>query len=284
MRVSAQLADALTGAQRWAERYDRQIEDVFALQDEVARTIVAMLAAHVNRAEIERAINKAPETWQAYDYYLRAVDAYDSYASSLRAADLYEGRRLLEQSLAIEPNYARAYARLAMTHMAAYLIALDDDHLNPAALDQLHPNLPEAHAALGRALGLRREHEAAVDEFEKAMVLNPNFTDWRFSEILVWTGDPARAIEAAERDMRLDPFYYHQRLQRWGSPTICSSSIRRRYPSCENVFPRRRIGVPAASGSPRLTPNWETSNRPGQRPPRFSGSSLNIRLRAHRRD
>jgi adenylate cyclase len=101
--------------------------------------------------------------------------------------------------------------------MAAYLLALDDDHLNPAALDrayqlackavQLDPNLPEAHAALGRALGLRREHEAAVAEFEKAMALNPNFTDWRFSEVLVWAGHPARAIEAAERDMRLDPFY-----------------------------------------------------------------------------
>ena len=132
VRISAQLADAVTGAHRWAERYDRQIEDVFAVQDEVARTIVAILAAHVNKAEIERTINKAPETWQAYDYYLRAVDAYASYGSSFRATDLYEARRLLEQSLAIDPNYARAYARLAMTHMAAYLNALDDDYLNPA--------------------------------------------------------------------------------------------------------------------------------------------------------
>jgi TolB-like protein len=62
VRISAQLADAVTGAQRWAERYDRQLEDVFAVQDEVARTIVAILAAHVNKAEIERTINKAPET------------------------------------------------------------------------------------------------------------------------------------------------------------------------------------------------------------------------------
>jgi hypothetical protein len=67
LRVSAQLADAVTGAHRWAERYDRQIEDVFVVQDEVARTIVAILAAHVNKAEIERSLNKPPETWQAYD-------------------------------------------------------------------------------------------------------------------------------------------------------------------------------------------------------------------------
>src|SRR5262245_45429258 len=66
VRISAQLADAETGAQRWAERYDREMESVFAVQDEIARTIVAILAAHVNKAEIERTINKPPETWQAY--------------------------------------------------------------------------------------------------------------------------------------------------------------------------------------------------------------------------
>jgi TolB-like protein len=74
VRISVQLANAVTGAHRWAERYDRQLDDVFAVQDEVARTIVAILAAHVNKAEIERTLRKAPETWQAHDYYLRAAD------------------------------------------------------------------------------------------------------------------------------------------------------------------------------------------------------------------
>jgi adenylate cyclase len=70
IRISAQLVDAVTGAHRWAERYDRQLEDVFAVQDEVACSIVVKLAAHVNKAEIERTINKRPETWQAYDSLL----------------------------------------------------------------------------------------------------------------------------------------------------------------------------------------------------------------------
>ena len=217
VRISGQLTDAVTGAHRWAERYDRQLEDVFAVQDEVARTIVAMLAAHVNKAEIERTLNKPPETWQAYDYYLRAADAHASFLSSWEAAELYEARRLLEHALAIDPNYARAYARLARTHITAWLISLDGDHLNPACLDrachlarkavQLDPNLPEAHAALGFVLGRRREHEAAIAEFERAMALNPNFTDWRFGNILLFAGDPVRAIEAGQRHMRLDPFY-----------------------------------------------------------------------------
>jgi len=217
VRISAQLADALTGAHRWAERYDRQLEDVFAIQDEMARTIVAILAAHVNKAEIERAINKAPETWQAYDYYLRAADAHSSFLSSFKVAELYEARRLLEQSLAIDANYARAYARLAWTHFSAWANALDGDYLNPASLDrayhlarkavQLDPNLPVAHAVLGQVRVRRGEYGTAVAEFERSMALNPNFTDWRFAEVLVIAGDPIRAVEVVERHMRSDPFY-----------------------------------------------------------------------------
>jgi adenylate cyclase len=217
VRISVQLIDAATGIHRWAERYERQLEDVFAVQDEVARTIVAILAAHVNKAEIARSLNKPPEIWQAYDYYLRAADAHASFSSSYKAAELYEVRRLLEQSIAIDPNYARAYARLSWTVVQTWVNALDGDYLNPAALErayqlarkavQLDPNLPQAHAQLGTVLSRRHEHEAAVAEFEKAMALNPNFTDWRFGQVLIWAGDPARAVEAVERHMRLDPFY-----------------------------------------------------------------------------
>jgi adenylate cyclase len=171
----------------------------------------------VNKAEIERTINKPPEIWQAYDYYLRAVDRLAAFWSSFEASELYEMRRLLEQTLAIDPNYARAYAKLAWTHLSAWINKFDDDYLNPAALDQayrvarkavqLDPNLPEAHAVLGQALGRRREHEAAIAEFERAMALNPNFSHWAFAEVLVFAGHPARAIEVVERHMRLDPFY-----------------------------------------------------------------------------
>jgi adenylate cyclase len=217
VRITAQLIDAITGAHRWAERYDRELDDVFAVQDEVACTIVAILAAHVNKAEIERSIDKPPETWQAYDCYLRAADAHVSFRSSWKATEFYETRRLLEQTLAIDPNYARAYAELAQNHVTAWLVSLDGDHLNPACLDrachlarkavQLDPNLPKAHATLGFVLGRRGEHEVAVAEFERAMALNPNFTDWRFGDTLVFAGDAARAVEATERTMRLDPFY-----------------------------------------------------------------------------
>jgi adenylate cyclase len=217
VRISAQLADAVTGTQRWAERYDRQLTDVFAVQDEVARTIAALLAAHVNRAEIERTLNKPPAAWQAYDYYLRAADVHASFFPAFRVADLYEVRRLLEQSLAIDPNYARACARLSWTHFSAWVEPLDGDYLKPETLDRAHqlarrafqlaPNLPEAHARLGMVLIRRREHGAGIAAFERALALNPNFTDFSIAHSLVLAGEPARAVEAANRHMRLDPFY-----------------------------------------------------------------------------
>jgi adenylate cyclase len=217
VRISAQLVDAGTGAHRWAERYDRQFADIFAIQVEMARTIAPILAAHVNKAEIERTLNKPPASWQAYDYYLRAVHLMGTYFSSLRVADLYEVRRLLEQSLALDPGYAPACVKLARTYFNVWVNPLDGDHLNPAALDlafalarkavELDHTLPEAHAVLGHVVGRRGGHDAAIAAFERAFALNPNFTDWRFAENLVWAGEPERAIAAIDRFMQLDPYY-----------------------------------------------------------------------------
>ena len=76
VRIAAQVIDAMTGARLWAERYDREVHDVFAVQDEVVRMIVAILAVHVNRAEIERVLLKLPAAWEAYECYLRGAEAW----------------------------------------------------------------------------------------------------------------------------------------------------------------------------------------------------------------
>jgi adenylate cyclase len=129
VRITAQLIDAMTGAHRWAERYDGELDDVFAVQDEMARAIVAILAAHVNRAEIERALLKPPAALEAYDFYLRGAEAFFLHVSRLTKASLPDVRHLLEQSLAMDPDYARAHAMLSRTHMYAYLEPLDCDYL-----------------------------------------------------------------------------------------------------------------------------------------------------------
>src|SRR5262249_40224676 len=135
VRITAQLVDAMTGAHRWAERYDRELHEIFAVQDEVARAIVAILAAHVNRAEVERTLLTPPAAWGAYEYYLRGAEAFFLHVTRrTKASPLYEARRLLEQSLAIDPDYARAAAVLSWTHFHAYFEPFDGDYLSPAAL------------------------------------------------------------------------------------------------------------------------------------------------------
>jgi adenylate cyclase len=216
IRITAQLIDAKTGAHRWAERYDRELHDVFAVQDEVARAIVAILAAHVNRAETERALLKPPAAWDAYDFYLRGAEAFFLHFSRRTKTSLYDARRLLEQSLAIDPHYARAYAMLSRTYVYAYAEPFDCDYGSLAAVDRavelaettvrLDPRLPQAHAQLGYVLLFRRQHDAAIAAFERAFALNPNFVDNRFAIVLTYAGEPERAIEVLEAKLRLDPF------------------------------------------------------------------------------
>jgi adenylate cyclase len=217
IRITAQLIDAVTGAHRWGERYDRELHDAFAVQDEVARTIVAILAAHVNRAEIERALLKPPAAWEAYEYCLRGAEAFLLHITRRTKASLYDARRLLEQSLAIDPSYARAYAMLARTYVYAYTDPTDgdSDYVNPAALDRalelaetavhLDARLPQARAQLGDVLIWKRQHDIGIAEFERALALNPNFIEWRYARALTFAGEPARALEVLEENMRLDP-------------------------------------------------------------------------------
>ena len=132
-------------------------------------------------------------------------------------ADLYEVRRLVQQSLAIDPNHARSYALLANTYITVWVDGLDGDFLSPGALDQAHqfarkaleldPNLAEAHASLGFALVFRREYGASIAALERAVALNPNYVDWRFGYPLVLAGQARRAIDVLDAYMRLDPLY-----------------------------------------------------------------------------
>ena len=217
MRINAQLVDAMTGAHRWAERYDRQLDDVFVIQDQVVRAIVPVLVAHVNKAEVERTLLKPPLTWQAHDFYLRGSESLRAYLSSYDGADLRAARKLLEQSLSVDPNYTRAYVDLSYTYFTVWINRVDADFLKPEVLDrayqlarkavELDPNLPQARAQLGMVLSFRRRHDEAIAEFERARAMNPNFDDWRFANFLIYAGDAARALKVSEALVRLDPFY-----------------------------------------------------------------------------
>jgi len=217
VRITAQLVDAETGAHRWAERYDRKLDDVFAIQDEVVRSIAPLLVAHVTKAEVERTLLKPPATWQAYHYFMRGLDLHLSYQSSQEVSALREARRLLEQSISIDPAYTRHYSDLAISHLSSWVNYGDNDFLRASALErayqfarqaaQLDPQLAYAQATFAHVLTWRRQHEAALGALERAIALNPNYSHWQVAATLMWAGEVEQAVESMKAYMRLDPYY-----------------------------------------------------------------------------
>lgn len=214
VRVSAQLVDATTGGHLWAEHYDRRIADVFAVQDELARTIAAILAVRVTKAEAERVLLRAPSSWQAHEFYLRAAEVFRLRGRSRSAVD--DARRLAAQALAIDPEYARSHALLSKIEWWTYVEPVNGDYLQPATLARAHdlaqravqlaPDLPEAHAQLGWTLIFQREHRPGIEEFERAFALNRSFVDNRFALALTYAGSPQEAVAFLDANIHLDPF------------------------------------------------------------------------------
>jgi adenylate cyclase len=214
VRIAVQLVDAETGAHRWAERYDRVLDDVFALQVEVARSIATVLAAHIRKVETERVLRKAPTGWQAYDLHLRAAHVLNSFLATHKVPDLWTARGFGERAIALDPNYARSYALLSTTYVIDWLntfsaeasTALDRAHELASRAVELDASLPQARAQLANVLCWQGQHDAGLAEFERAIALNPSFADWRFAYALTMAGDARRAIEVWAAYMRTDPF------------------------------------------------------------------------------
>lgn len=216
VRISVQLTDVATRASRWAERYDCNVEKLFTVQDDVVRTIVSVLAAHLNQSEVERTSRKPPAAWQAYDYYLQGSDTYAAFHREMTAANIYRARSLIERCIALAPSFSPAYVVLSATYTTSYNLPLDNDYLKPEALTEAHrtatiavkcdPKSPKAHTQLGYAMIYMRQPDRAVSLFERAMALNPNFSDWRLALALMMAGHMHKAVEVAQAHLRLDPF------------------------------------------------------------------------------
>ena len=228
----------MTGSHRWAERYDRDVKDVFAVQDEVARTVAAILAAHVSKAEAERTLLKPPTSLQAYDYYMRAAETYATFLHAMAVPAIYETRRLLDQCLAIEPGYARAHISIRRPKFRLGPMDLTATPQSRSLLKRLisgregcstRPQFASGVCAIGICPVHQGMPDAAVAEFERAIELNPNFTDWRFSVVLIFAGQAERAIEVAKAHLRVDPFALPIARGYLGLAISCSEDMRRRW-------------------------------------------------------
>jgi serine/threonine protein kinase/tetratricopeptide (TPR) repeat protein len=175
IRVSAQLISVLNGLQLWSDRYDREMEDVFAIQDEIAQNIVKALRVVISEDE-KKAIEKvATDNVQAYDYYLRGRTFFHQH----RRTSLEFARKMFTRAIEVDPNYARAYAGIAdcCSILFMYFDAREAnlkqaDKASQTALD-LDPDLAEAHSARGLSYSLSKRYEKAQEEFEIAMKLDP---------------------------------------------------------------------------------------------------------------
>ncbi|MGT2440484.1 winged helix-turn-helix domain-containing protein [Bradyrhizobium betae] len=210
VRITAQLNDATTGGHLWAERYDRELVDVFAVQDEITNAIAAAIEPQIHAAENFRSRRKPPASLDAWDLLMRALSHYWRVTRQDHGA----AQTLLEHAIAIDPDYGQALAVLAANHMfgvhlgwaelaavapvaeAAALAAVRCDHEDAWA-----------HAALGSVCFSTRRLADALSEFEQALALNPNFSlaQGYYALALSYAGRSAESFEAAQRAIRLSP-------------------------------------------------------------------------------
>ena len=210
VRITAQLSDIATGGQIWAERYDRGLVDVFAVQDEITEAIVAAIEPQLYAAENFRAKRKPPDSMDAWDLVMRALSHY----WRVTRQDNVVSQALLEKAIAIDPNYGQALGVLAASHtFSAHMGWADMATAAPiaerAALAAILADSedPWAHHALGCAYLFTRRFDDSLAEFELALLLNPNFSlaQGYYGLALSYCGRWEEANLAARRALRLSP-------------------------------------------------------------------------------
>jgi TolB-like protein len=210
VRITAQLNDAATGKQVWAERYDRRLSGVFAVQDEITDAIVAAVEPQVYAAENFHAQRKAPENLDAWDLVMRALSHY----WRVNREDHLLALRLLEQAIAIDPTYAQGLAVFAVSHMfgahmgwADVTTALPVAERAALAAVRADGDDPWAHLALATIHLHHGRFDDSLAEFEMALRLNPNFSlaQGYYGLVLSSIGRWREGSEAARRALRLSP-------------------------------------------------------------------------------
>ncbi len=210
VRITVQLNDVGSGSHVWAERYDRDVADVFALQDEITEAIVAAIEPQLYAAEHFRARRKPPSSMDAWDLVMRALAHYNL----VTVRDHEITRELLQQAIAIDPDYSQALGLLGASYAFGAHMGWQDPSVavplaERAALAavRLDGEDPWAHHALGGAHLLLRRFDDAIAAQELALHLNPSFAHAQnyYATALTFSGRWRDALEAINRALRLSP-------------------------------------------------------------------------------
>ncbi|MGB8608555.1 adenylate/guanylate cyclase domain-containing protein [Bradyrhizobium sp.] len=240
IRVTVQLIDAETDRHIWAERYDRKLEDIFAIQDEMTCAIVATLPGRVEAATQDRAKRKPTDNMAAYECVLTAKVLHHR---AIRE-DNAEAQRLLDRALALDPNYAHAHAWKACVLGQSWIYAWCADR--DATFEQvaaelgtalaLDDNDSDVHRILAAVNLTHDDHEKAAYHQERALALNPNYDliVVQQGELLTWLGRPEEGIDWIKKAMRLNPYHPERFWSHLGRACYCAE----RYAEATEAFSR----------------------------------------------
>jgi adenylate cyclase len=211
IRVTAQLIEAETGNHVWAERYDRDLADIFAMQDEITHALTTALTPAIADAELRRAIRKPPESLDAWAAYQRGL----WHLSKANSEDDTIAQNFFRQAIDLDSTFAPAYSALALAQLQAAAIyqklGLAEAQSSAESLARRAVSLDgadaEARSCLGWALQARGELDGALVEIERALAMSPNLAvaHWQRGATLIFWGQPMKGLDALETCIRLDP-------------------------------------------------------------------------------
>jgi len=256
LRITAQLNDSVTGHQLWGERYDRELKDMFELQDDVRQKIVAALALKLSPKESEMMAKRPTGNVEAYDAWARGL----RHSTFLTRQDNLEARRMFQRAIELDPGFARAYGWMANTYgLEAEMGWVNSEEDRLAAAENavrhgeravaLDDSLPEARWTLARAYVIRREMERAQAELRKALELNPSYADGHayYAMLMAYDGRAAEGMDHIQQAMRFNPQYPYWYLTPLGNLQL----ILGRYAEAEASF-RTLL---------ERNPNWQQGRR-----------------------
>lgn len=213
IRVNAQLIDARSGHHLWADRFDRELTDIFALQDEISQRIVTALAVELTPSEADRLSRSTTVDAEAYDLLLRGLEFLRRFTRETNA----EAREYFMRAVAIDPGFARAHANIALTYALDLRFGWVD--LDPDIVDEaqrygrnalsIDPRLRHVHFALSSLYLVLKKHDEAIQAGREAVRIDPNYADGyaTLAQALVYAGKSNEALEVMSTAKRLNPRY-----------------------------------------------------------------------------
>jgi adenylate cyclase len=210
LRITVQLIDARNGYRLWSERFDRELDDIFSIQDEIARSVVDALGLSLTQREERRLLKRSTSNVPAYEFYLRGRKLFQKWTRQ----NIELARQMFQRAIELDPDFAGAWAGLATAHV--YLFGCDNEpHLEKAreasaqAL-KLDPESAEAHVAAGQGFSMEQRYADAAKEFERAIELDPTLFDayYYYGRSCFKSGDLEKSLRLFQRAQEVGPEDY----------------------------------------------------------------------------